>query len=129
MAGRPGGRRIAAVRHLDRVYAAARAAAADDETAAAATVRALRASGEPEALAARLAASRAPHPAYAAMAPEDRDAVVLARALGWTTDRIAAHLGTTERDVRRRLARGLRTLLPPRDCAGAASRAHAARAS
>ena len=110
---------------VDRVYAAARAVAADDETAAAATIRAPR---RPD-VAARLAARRAPHPAYARMAPDDRDAVVLARALGWTTDRIAAQLGTTEADVRARLARGLRTLLPPRDCAAAASPARAGHAS
>jgi len=110
------------------VYAAARAVAADDETAAQATVRALR-SRCPEALAARLAAGQRPHPAYAAMAPDDRDAVVLARALGWTSDRIAAQLQTSEADVRARLARGLRTLLPPRDCAVAASPARAGRGS
>jgi DNA-directed RNA polymerase specialized sigma24 family protein len=110
------------------VYAAARAVAADDETAAQVTVRAWR-SPQPEAVAARLAAGRRPHAAYAAMAPEDREAVVLARALGWTSDRIAAQLGTSEADVRARLARGLRTLLPPRDCAAAASPARVAHAS
>jgi DNA-directed RNA polymerase specialized sigma24 family protein len=119
---------------VDRVFAAARAAAADDETAARATTRVLRADphGRLELLAARgacLAARQLPHPAYAGMAPDDRDAVVLARALGWTSDRIAAQLRTTEADVRARLARGLRTLLPPRDYAVAASPAHAAHAS
>ena len=87
------------------MYAAARAVAADDETAAQVTVRALRAA-QPEAAAAQLAAGRRPHPAYAAMAPADRDAVVLARVLGWTSDRIAAQLRTSEADVRARLARG-----------------------
>jgi DNA-directed RNA polymerase specialized sigma24 family protein len=116
------------VLEVDRVFAAARAVAADDETAAQATVRALR-SGCPEAVAARLAAGQRPHPAYAGMAPDDREAVVLARALGWTTDRIAAQLQTSEADIRVRLARGLRTLLPPRDCAAAASPARAGRAS
>jgi len=116
------------VLEVDRVYAAARAVAADDETAVQATVRALR-SPHPEATAARLAAGRSPHPAYAAMTPGDRDAVVLARALGWTSDRIAAQLRTSEADVRTRLARGLRTLLPPRDCAVAASPARAGRGS
>jgi DNA-directed RNA polymerase specialized sigma24 family protein len=116
------------VLEVDRVFAAARAVAADDETAAQATVRALH-SGCPEAVAARLAAGRRPHPAYAGMAPDDRDAVVLARALGWTADRIAAQLQTSEADVRARLARGLRTLLPPRDCAGAASPARAGHGS
>ena len=59
----------------------------------------------------------------------DRDAIVLARVFGWRTDRIADQLGTTPAEIRTRLARGLRMLLPPRDCAGAASPAHAARAS
>ena len=110
------------------MYAAARAVAADDETAVRATVRAMR-SRCPEAVAARLAAGQRPHPAYAAMAPGDRDAVVLARALGWTADRIAAQLRTSEADVRARLARGLRTLRLPRDCAAGASPAHAGHAS
>jgi hypothetical protein len=117
---------------LDHVYAAARAACHDDEAAAEATRRVLVAapSGRPDELAARgaiLAAGRAP--LYAAMDPDDRDAFVLARALGWKTDRIAAQLHTTPADVRARIGRGLRTLRPQRDCAGAASRAHAARAS
>jgi DNA-directed RNA polymerase specialized sigma24 family protein len=129
--GPPYGRAVLAV---DRVYAAARAASADDDTAAAATSHVLRADplGRPDVLAARgacLAAGRRPHRAYAPMEPGDREAVVLARVLGWTTDRIAAQLGTTEADVRARLARGLRTLLPPRGCAAAASPARAARAS
>ena len=84
----------------------------------------------PEVLAARgacLAAGRAS--AYATMEPQDRDAIVLARVLGWKTDRIALQLGTTPQDVRTRLARGLRTLLPPRDCAAAAFPAHAVRVS
>jgi DNA-directed RNA polymerase specialized sigma24 family protein len=112
---------------LDRVYAAARAAAVDDEAAALATRRALVAdpNGAPEALAACLAAGGI----YARIPPEDRDAVVLARVLGWKRDRIAAQLGTTPADVTARLSRGLRTLLPPLDSAGAASPAHAGRAS
>jgi DNA-directed RNA polymerase specialized sigma24 family protein len=117
---------------LDCVYAAARAVCQDDEAAAEAVRRVLVAdpSGPADALAARgacLAASRAP--VYATMAPEDRDAIVLARVLGWKTDRIASQLDTTPADVRARIGRGLRTLLPPRDCVGAASRAHAAHAS
>ena len=119
---------------VDRVFAAARAACADDDTAARATARVLGAdpSGRPPVLAgrgARLAARALPPPAYAGMAPDDRDAVVLARALGWTSDRIAAQLQTSEADVRTRLARGLRTLRLPRDCAAAASPARAGHAS
>ena len=62
-------------------------------------------------------------------APEDRDAIVLARVLGWKTDRVARHLATTPADVRARIGRGLRTLRPPRDCADGASPARGARAS
>ena len=134
MAGAARARTVASVLAVDRVFAAARAAAADDDTAAEATTHVLRADphGQPDVLAARgacLAAHRRPHPAYAPMAPEDRDAVVLARTLGWTADRIAAQLQTSEADIRARLARGLRTLLPPRGCAAAASPARAGRAS
>jgi DNA-directed RNA polymerase specialized sigma24 family protein len=112
---------------LERVYAAARAAAATDEAAAVATRRALVADpdGAPEAVAACLAAGGI----YARISPEDRDAVVLARVLGWKTDRIAIQLGTTPADVTTRLSRGLRTLLLQLDSGGAASPAHAARAS
>ena len=110
---------------VDHVYAAARAACADNETAAEAARRVLVADpfGAPDVLAARgacLAAARFGH--YAAMAAGDRDAVVLARALGWKADRIALQLGTTPADVRARIGRALRTLLPPRDCAGATRR-------
>jgi DNA-directed RNA polymerase specialized sigma24 family protein len=117
---------------LDHVYAAAHAACADQQAAAEVTRRVLVADphGRPDVLAARgacLAAVRAP--AFATMEPGDRDAIVLARVLGWKTDRIAAALGTTPADVKTRLARGLRTLLPLRDCADEASPAHAGRAS
>jgi len=117
---------------VERVYAAARAVCEDDETAAETAVRVLIAdpSGPPDVLAARgacLAAGQAPR--YAEMAPEDRDAIVLARVLGWKTDRVALHLATTTADVRARIGRGLRTLLPPRGCADGASPARGARAS
>jgi hypothetical protein len=117
---------------VDHVYAAAHAAAGDQEAAAEATRRVLIADphGAPDVLAARgacLAAGRAP--GYAAIPPEYRDAIVLARVLGWKSDRIARQLGTTPADVTSRLARGLRTLLPPRDSSAAASPAHGARAS
>jgi DNA-directed RNA polymerase specialized sigma24 family protein len=118
---------------LEDVFAAAHAACLDQEIAAEATRRVLvahRGVGDPEDLKARgalLAAHRAPH--YGRMAPPDRDAVVLARALGWPTDRIARQLGTTPADVRARIGRGLRTLLPPPGCVGAASPARGARGS
>ena len=108
------------------MFAAAWAVCGDEETAEEVTRRVLVAGGD-EALGARLAAVRVTQ--YAGMEPDDRDALVLARALGWKTDRIARQLETTPADVRARIGRGLRTLLPPRDCVGAASPAHGARAS
>ena len=113
---------------LDRVYAAARAAAPDDEAAAEATRRVLVADPERSSGRAR-GAAWPPAAIYARIPPEDRDAVVLARVLGWKSDRIAEQLGTTPADVRTRLSRGLRTLLPPRDSAAGASPAHAAHGS
>jgi DNA-directed RNA polymerase specialized sigma24 family protein len=117
---------------VDHVYAAARAAVEDDDAAAEVTRRVLVADphGPTDVLAARgacLAANRAP--VYARIPPDDRDAVVLARVLGWKTDRIALQLGTTPADVKARLARGLRTLLLQPDCEGGASPAHGAHAS
>jgi DNA-directed RNA polymerase specialized sigma24 family protein len=120
---------------VDRVYAAVRAVAADDESAAEVTRRVLVADprGRPEALAvrgARLAALSAPHPALAGMAPPDREAVVLARILGWTVDQIAGALGISRAEALARLRRGLqRTPPPPPDCAGAASPTHGGRGS
>jgi hypothetical protein len=111
---------------LDQVFAAAFAACRDEQVAADVTRRVLVANAGPAA-GARLAAPY--HAGYAAMAPSDRDAVVLARVFGWTADRIALELETTPADVKRRIGRGLRTLLPPRDCAGGASPAHAGRGS
>ena len=117
---------------IDHVFAAAHAACADDELAAEATRRVLVADphGGADSLAARAALLTAARTAaYAPLEPGDRDAIVLARSLGWKTDQIATQLQITPADVRRRVARGLRTLLPPRDCAAAASPARAAHAS
>jgi DNA-directed RNA polymerase specialized sigma24 family protein len=111
---------------LDDVFASAHAACLDPEVAADVTRRVLVA-GATAAAGARLAAGH--HPVYAALQPHDRDAVVLARVFGWTTERIALELDTTAADVRSRIARGLRTLLPRRDCAGAASPGRGGRAS
>jgi hypothetical protein len=86
--------------------------------------------GSPDVLAARgacLAAGRAT--AYATMEPDDRDAIVLARVLGWKTDQIARQLNTTPQEIKSRIARGLRTLLLPRDCADEAFPGRVARAS
>ena len=108
---------------IDHVFAAAPAARGDEGRAAQVTRRVLVA--DPHATADVLAAR-------AALLAADRrldSALVLARVFGWKTDRIAAHLQTTPQDVRGRISRGLRTLLPPRDCAGAASPGHGAHAS
>ena len=117
---------------IDHVFAAAHAACADVELAAEATRRVLVA--DPHAAADSLAAraallTAARTAAYAPLEPGDRDAIVLARGLGWKTDQIATQLQITPADVRRRVARGLRTLLPPRDCVAAASPGRAAHAS
>jgi DNA-directed RNA polymerase specialized sigma24 family protein len=117
---------------VDDVYAAARAVCQDDEVAVETTVRILVAAptDQAEDLVARsaiLAANRSP--TYRHLEPGDRAAVVLARALGWKTDRIAAQLGTTPADIRARIGRGLRTLLPPPDFAVAASRGRGAHGS
>ena len=111
---------------LNEVFAAAWSVCGDEETAAEVTRRVLVVNGD-EVLGARLAATRVPQ--YAGMAPDDRDAVVLARALGYKTDQIARALDTTPADVRARIGRGLRTLLPRRDCVAATSPAHDAHAS
>ena len=120
---------------VERVYAAARAVAADDEAAAEVTRRVLIADpgGCADALTVRgvrLAALTAPHPCLAAMDEPDREAVVLARVLGWTVDAIAGQLEISRADVLGRLGRGLRrTLPPPPGCAAAASPARAVHAS
>ena len=117
---------------IDHVFAAAHAVCADAELAAEATRRVLVA--DPHAAADSLAAraallTAARTSAYALLTPADRDAIVLAHGLRWKTDQIATQLDITPADVRRRVARGLRTLRPPRDCAAAASPARAAHAS
>jgi DNA-directed RNA polymerase specialized sigma24 family protein len=111
---------------LNEVFAAAWAVCGDEETAAEVTRRVLVVDGD-AALGARLAAARVTQ--YAGMTPDDRDAIVLARALGYKTDQIALALDITPADVKARIGRGLRTLLPRRDCVAATSPAHDARAS
>lgn len=108
---------------IDHVFAAAYAACGDEELAAVATRRVLVADphGPLDSLAARAAL----------LAADKRldEAIVLARVLGWKTDRIATQLRTTQADVRARLSRGLRTLLPPPGCAAGASPARGAHVS
>ena len=105
------------------MYGAAVSAAADAETAEDVTLRVFAVAGasaaDPEALAAaavRLAVRAAPRRAFALMAP-DREAVALARVLRWREDRIAALLDIEVAEVRCRLARGLRAMLPEAVCA------------
>ena len=109
---------------IARVYGAAVAAAADVDTAEDATLRVFAVTGasaaDPEALAAaavRLAVRAAPRRAFELMASADREAVALARVLRWREDRIAALLDIEVAEVRRRLARGLRAMLPEAVCA------------
>lgn len=108
---------------IDSVFAAAYAACGEEERAAEVTRRVLVA--DPHAPEDVLAAR-------AAMLVADRRvdaAIVLARVLGWKTDRIAAQLSTTPQEVRSRIARGLRTRQPPPGFATAASPARGARVS
>jgi DNA-directed RNA polymerase specialized sigma24 family protein len=101
-----------------RVYGAALAAAASEETAADVTGHVLAgAAAEPGsderalvALAVRLAVRGAPHPQFAAMEPDDREAVALVRLAGCSDGEAARVLGVDVREVRLRLLRGLRSL-------------------
>jgi DNA-directed RNA polymerase specialized sigma24 family protein len=98
---------------LARVYGAALAASAGPAAAAQITGRALaRAEGlDDDAAAARairLAAREAPAASLALMAPDDREAIALARVARLSSGRVAAELGIGEPEVRRRMLRGLR---------------------
>ncbi len=100
---------------LARVYGAALAAAASPGMAADVTghVLAGRPHDDEDALVARairLAVRGAPHPSFAPMAPDDREAVALVRLGGCADSEAARVLGTDVAEVRRRLARGLRAL-------------------
>ncbi len=103
---------------VPRVYGAALAAAASEETAADVTGHVLAgAAAEPGsderalvALAVRLAVRGAPHPQFAAMEPDDREAVALVRLAGCSDGEAARVLGVEVGEVRRRLLRGLRAI-------------------
>jgi len=56
----------------------------------------------------RLAARTAPAPQYRRMSIEQREAVALARPGGATADEIAATLGVSAREAKRRMLEGLR---------------------
>src|SRR4051812_33589403 len=100
---------------LARVYGAALAAAGSPGMAADVTGHVLAGapeSGERElvARAVRLAVRGAPHPAFAALEPDDREAVALVRLAGCSDGEAASVLGIDVAEVRRRLLRGLRAL-------------------
>jgi DNA-directed RNA polymerase specialized sigma24 family protein len=109
---------VSALDPVARVYGAALAAAASEETAADVTGHVLAgAAAEPGsdehalvALAVRLAVRGAPHPRFAAMEPDDREAVALVRLAGCSDGEAARVLGIDVREVRRRLLRGLRAV-------------------
>jgi DNA-directed RNA polymerase specialized sigma24 family protein len=99
---------------LAEVYAAAVAAAADRDTAAEATVRVFAANeaAGTERLAAtavRLALRSRPAPAFAQMRLPDAEAVALCRLLRLDVGRVAALLGVSAPEIRKRLTRGLAT--------------------
>jgi DNA-directed RNA polymerase specialized sigma24 family protein len=100
---------------IARVYGAALAASAGAAAAALVAGRVLaHADGLDDddlvARAVRMAARQAPAIALAAMEPEDREAVALARIVGLPARRVAAELGVDELEARRRMLRGLRAL-------------------
>jgi DNA-directed RNA polymerase specialized sigma24 family protein len=109
---------VSAVDPVARVYGAALAAAASEATAADVTGHVFAgAAAEPGsderalvALAVRLAVRGAPHPQFAAMEPDDREAVALVRLAGCSDGEAARVLGVDVREVRRRLLRGLRAV-------------------
>jgi hypothetical protein len=105
------------------VLGAAVAAAADRRAAENATLRVFAAAG-PDAAAERLAATAvrlalraAPATAFAGMAVADAEAVALSRLLGLREARVAALLGVSPREVRRRLTSGLSSAVPEAACA------------
>jgi DNA-directed RNA polymerase specialized sigma24 family protein len=103
--------------HLDAVWRAALAASGDqavaeDVTAAVLTEADRDAPADALVRGAVLAAvRRAPAPAFAAMAPTEREAVALARIAGCRADEIAAALGIGDGAARRLLTEGLRSTL------------------
>jgi DNA-directed RNA polymerase specialized sigma24 family protein len=103
---------------LARVYGAALAAAKTPTMAADVTGHVLAGAvagpGSDEhalvARAVRLAVRSDPHPRFAAMEPDDREAVALVRLAGCSDGEAARVLGIDVGEVRRRLLRGLRAI-------------------
>ena len=103
--------------HVDAVWRAALAASGDRGVAEDVATAVLTSAGTdaPEHQLVRsavlLALRRAPAPAFAAMAPTEREAVALARIAGCRADEIAAALGIGDGAARRLLTEGLRSTL------------------
>jgi DNA-directed RNA polymerase specialized sigma24 family protein len=104
---------------LPHVYGAALAAAADEDAAAEVAYEVMteaaggRARGDARTLVERAvlrALEIAPHPAFAAMTGEDREAVALARVAGYTVDEVAFALGIDPAEARTRMTNGIRSL-------------------
>jgi DNA-directed RNA polymerase specialized sigma24 family protein len=110
--------------HLDAVWRAALAACGDEAVAQDVTVdvltRAPRDAVRDAVVRAAVlgAIRRAPAPAFAAMAPAEREAVALARIAGCRVDEVAAALGIDERAARALLTEGLRSTLRRRQASG-----------
>jgi DNA-directed RNA polymerase specialized sigma24 family protein len=103
--------------HLDAVWRAALAASGDHAVAEDVTAAVLT-EADRDARSGRLvrgavlaAVRRAPAPAFAAMAPTEREAVALARIAGCRVDEVAAELGIDDGAARRLLTEGLRSTL------------------
>jgi Sigma-70, region 4 len=106
------------MRMAPHVYGAAVAASRDQAAAAEVAEEVLRAAageartvdrGSLVAKAIRLGVRCDPADCFAPMAPDDREAVALARLAGYSVGEIAAALGTGVDDVKARMLRGLRT--------------------
>jgi hypothetical protein len=127
------------IEHLDAVWRAALAASGDQavagEVTSAVLIQAARDAPQGELVRAAVlqAIRRAPAPAFAAMAPAEREAIALARIAGCRVDAVAGALGIGDDAARRLLTTGLRsaqrrpranaprTLLPALGCGSAAS--------
>jgi DNA-directed RNA polymerase specialized sigma24 family protein len=114
--------------HLDAVWRAALAASGDRTVAEDVATAVLTSAGTdaPEHQLVRsavlLALRRAPAPAFAAMAPAEREAVALARIAGCRVDEVASTLGIGDRAARRLLTEGLRSTVRHRRRASAPRR-------
>ncbi len=107
--------------YLPRVYGAALAAARDEEAACAVTQRVFEGpvSGaghhcqDPRCLVEQaicLAMRTAPRNPFGGIAPQDREAVALARLAGYSVDEIALTLEIAPAEVKRRLRAGLEAI-------------------